>query len=154
MRLVNLVRILLVVAVLSGYSAWVSWERQSKTPPRATEYVESTDIPLWRRADAEALWHDPSTLFVDVRSSIDFEFGHIAGAISLPEEEIEQRLPELKSSLEQANTIVVYCKNRDCGKSLWAAIRLRQAGLRQTGIYPQGWNDWYLDGLPTEGTGR
>ena len=154
MRLVNFVRILLVVAALSGYSAWVSHDRQSRRTPEATEYVQSTDIPLWRRADAEALWHDPSTLFVDVRSAIDYEFGHISGAINLPEEEIEQRLPGMKARLERANTIIVYCKNRDCGKSLWAAIRLRQAGLRETGIYPEGWNDWFLDGLPTEGTGR
>jgi len=154
MRLVNFVRILLVVTALAGYSAWVSWDRRSRTPPQATEFFEATDIPLWRLADAEGLWHDPSTLFVDVRSAIDFEFGHIAGAVSLPEEEIEQRLPELKPRLDRAQTIILYCKNLDCGRSYWAAIRLRKAGLTRLGIYPGGWNEWYLRELPIAGTGR
>ncbi len=44
--------------------------------------------------------------------------------------------------------MVVYCKSVDCGKSLWAALRLRQHGLAQTRIYPGGWNEWSNRGLP------
>jgi rhodanese-related sulfurtransferase len=152
MRLLNFVRILLVTLALSGYSAFVLQERVPKAKPQSTDDVAG--IPLWRCADVETLWHDPSTLFVDVRSSIDYEFGHIRGAISVPDEEFDQLLPSLKPRLERAETIIVYCKNRDCGKSLWAAIRLRKEGLTQTGIYPGGWNEWFLHELPREGTGR
>jgi rhodanese-related sulfurtransferase len=152
MRLVNFLRILLVTGALSGYSAWVAGQRQPGAKPQATADVAG--IPLWRRAEVESLWYDPATLFVDVRSTIDYDFGHIAGAISLPDEEFEQRLSALTPRLEQAKTIIVYCKNRDCGKSLWAAIRLHQAGLTRTGIYPEGWNEWYLHELPIDGTGR
>jgi rhodanese-related sulfurtransferase len=153
MRLVNFLRILLVTAVLSGYSAWVLKER----PPKKAEPYEmqpGAEIPLWDLENARILWHDPSTVFVDVRSRIDYDFGHIAGAVSLPKEEFDHRFSELKPRLERANTIVVYCKNVDCGKSLWTAILMRQAGLEQTGIFPEGWNQWYLHELPTEGTGR
>ena len=76
------------------------------------------------------------------------EFGHIAGAISLPEEEFEQRFPALRPRLERAGAVIVYCKSVDCGKSLWTALRLRDAGLLQTKIYPYGWNEWYNSGLP------
>jgi rhodanese-related sulfurtransferase len=143
---------MLVTLALSGYSAWVLNEQAPNEKPQAKDDVAG--IPLWRCADVETLWHDPSTLFVDVRSSIDYDFGHIRGAVSLPEEEFDKRLPDLKSRLERAQTIIVYCKNRDCGKSLWVAIRLRKAGLAQTGIYPEGWNEWYLHELPIDGTGR
>jgi rhodanese-related sulfurtransferase len=51
--------------------------------------------------------------------------------------------------LERARTIIVYCKSVDCGKSLWAAIRLRNAGFTQTKIFPEGWNEWVNNGLPT-----
>jgi len=152
MHPLNFGRILLVTLALSSYSAWVMKERVSHVRPEATEDVAG--IPLWNRADVETQWHDPSTLFVDVRSPIDFEFGHIAGAVNLPDEEFAQRFPDMKARLERATTIIVYCKNRDCGKSLWTAIRLRQAGLTEVGIYPDGWNEWFLHGLPTEGTGR
>src|SRR5262245_55054240 len=152
MRLANFLRILLITAALSGYSAWVLEARPQTTKPQA--YADAAGIPLLRLDAANALWQDSSTLFVDVRSGIDYQFGHIAGSISLPEEEFEKRLPNLKPRLERAQTIVVYCKNSDCGKSLWAAIRLHQAGLTQTAIYSAGWNEWYLHELPIEGSGR
>jgi rhodanese-related sulfurtransferase len=154
MRFINFVRILLFTLAVSGYSAWVLNERVPKAKPEATEFLEATDIPLWRCADVETFWHDPSTLFVDVRTSIDYKFGHIRGAISLPYEEFAERFPSLKPRLERAQTIIVYCQNKDCGKSWWTAIRLRKAGLTQIGIYPDGWNEWFLHELPTEGTGR
>jgi len=154
MRILNILIILSVTAALSGYSAWVLWDLKPRSKPVASEFVEAPDISLWRLDDVEALWHEPSTLFVDVRSSIDFDFGHISGAVSLPYEEFDQRFAGLRPRLERADTIVVYCKNRDCGKSLWAAIRLRRVGLKQTTIYPEGWNEWYLHGLPHTGTER
>ena len=55
----------------------------------------------------------------------------------------------LKPKLERARAIVVYCGSADCGKSLWVALRLRDEGLTQTRIYPAGWNEWYLRGLPS-----
>jgi rhodanese-related sulfurtransferase len=153
MRSINFLRILLVTLALTGYSAWVQKQRLSPgIKPLATDDVAG--IPLLRRDDARALWEESSTLFVDVRSSIDYEFGHIQGAISIPDEEFEKRFPDQRQRLERAKTIIVYCQNRDCGKSLWSAIRLRNAGLTQAVIYPEGWNDWVLHDLPTAGTGR
>jgi rhodanese-related sulfurtransferase len=153
MRLINFLRILLVTLALSGYSAWVQSQRSPPVGrPLATDDVAG--ISLLRRDDAKTLWEESSTVFVDVRSSIDYEFGHIQGAISIPDEEFEKRFPDQKSRLERAKTIIVYCQNRDCGKSLWSAIRLRNAGLSQAVIYPEGWNDWVLHDLPTAGTGR
>jgi rhodanese-related sulfurtransferase len=152
MRLVNFLRILLITAALSGYSAWMRDARPSRAKPLA--HAEIAGIALLDRAAAESLWHDSTTLFVDVRSPIDYDFGHIAGAVSLPEEEFDKRFPDLKPRLEQARTIVVYCSNRACAKSLRVTIQLHQAGLTQTAIYPAGWNEWYLHELPIEGTGR
>jgi rhodanese-related sulfurtransferase len=153
MRLINFVRIVIVALLLSGYSAWSLAQRQAREVP-FLEGRSGSAIPLLRLAEAEDLWHQSTSVFVDVRSPTDYEFGHISGAILLPEEEIEQKLPELRPRLERAEVIVVYCKSVDCGKSLWAAIRLRNEGLKQTVIYPAGWNEWYLHELPTAGAGK
>ncbi len=112
------------------------------------------DIPLLHLEEAETLWHEPSTLFVDVRSGFDYEVGHIAGAISLPEEEFEERLLSQWPRLQQAKAVVVYCKSVDCGKSLWAALRLRQRGIAETKIYPGGWNEWANRDLPAVHAGQ
>jgi rhodanese-related sulfurtransferase len=139
---VRLLNFALILAVALGLSAYASWIHRPL--PRAAE------IPLLRLADAKTAHADPATLFVDVRSASDFGFGRIAGAISLPEEEIEARLAELRPRLEQAKTIVVYCGSRDCGKALWGGLRLRQAGFKQTTIFPGGWNEWYVDSNPID----
>jgi rhodanese-related sulfurtransferase len=154
LKLGNFARILTVCLALSAYSSWslAVRERERKESEPADEAVAG--ISLLRQSDAEALWHDRSTLFLDVRSAADYQFGHIAGAINLPYEELEPRCSEIRPRLERARTIIVYCKSVDCGKSLWSALHLRNAGLRQTKIYPNGWNEWYNNGLPIAGLGR
>jgi rhodanese-related sulfurtransferase len=155
LKLGNIARILMVCLALSVYSSWslaVRKQEPQGSQPAPGESVAG--MPLLRLRDAEALWHDRSTLFVDVRSAADYDFGHIAGAVSMPDEEFEQRFPGLKPRLERAATVVVYCKSADCGKSLWSALRLRNAGLLHTKIYPYGWNEWYNNGLPIAGLGR
>lgn len=154
MRWSKVLQILAISLALSAYSAWTLAVRQRDPVPPGGEVVKDTAIPLVRLAEAESLWHDSSTIFVDVRPSTDYEFGHIAGAVHLPEPEFEQRFPALKPRLERAQAIVVYCKSTDCGLSLWAAIRLRNEGLMQTRIYPGGWNEWYNNGQPISGAGR
>ena len=154
MRVRNFLHILVVSAALAGYSAWVSSREEKESPASAAaDTFPGTDLALLNVADAEALWSKSSTLFVDVRSYPDYEFGHIQGAINLPEEEFDERYPALQHRLEQAGTIVVYCKNVDCGKSYWSALRLRQRGFKQVRIYPHGWYEWCKYQLPITGQG-
>jgi rhodanese-related sulfurtransferase len=147
MKLSHFVRILAVVTILSGYTVWSLAVRQPRAP---VGEGAPTSVPLLRLEEAHALWKDPATLFLDVRSDIDYDVGHIAGAIHFPEIEFEKRFPELKDRLQRAKNIVVYCKSTDCGLSLWAAIRLRNEGLTQTRIFPTGYNDWVNRGLPVD----
>ena len=155
MKAANFARILAVCIALAGYSSWsLAVRERERKGSEPADPASVAGIPLLRLSEAEALWRDRSTLFLDVRSATDYEFGHIAGAVSLPEEEIEQRLLEWRPRLERAGALVVYCKSVDCGKSLWSALRLRDAGFVQTKIYPHGWNEWYNNGLPIAGLGR
>ena len=148
MRVSNFVRILLIATALA-YSTWA----RDAIGPRSVlngETVPYPDgIPLVDLDGATSLWHQPTTLFLDVRSTPDFMVGHIEGALHLPYESFSERLPGLKPRLERAGALVVYCKSVDCGKSLWAAIELRNARLTQVVIYPNGWHEWVLAGKPS-----
>ena len=141
----KLLHLVLLTGALAGYAAWLGSVRERGPAPAL---APAGGIPLLRAAEAEELWRRDTTLFVDVRSPADYADGHIAGAVSLPEEEFEQRFSTLKPRLERARDLVVYCKSEDCGKSLWTAIRLRNLGLMQTHIYPAGWYDWKRHDLP------
>jgi rhodanese-related sulfurtransferase len=149
----KLLFILLISALLAGYSSWLQgMNRPEAIQPGSGKSIPATDIPLIEVTEAEALWRHRSTVFIDVRPAPDFAYGHIAGAVSLPLEEFDQRLPEVEGRLRRAQALVVYCKSVDCGKSLWAAIRLRQAGLTQTKIFPAGWYEWSERKLPSHRT--
>lgn len=47
---------------------------------------------------------------VDVRLKADYDIGHIPGAISIPKEELDQRLNELSKD----EVTIVYCYNHQC----------------------------------------
>jgi len=145
----NFLHILAISLALSAYASWVLAVR-GPAPARSGAVAAPSDgLPLIRLAEARALWEGPATLFIDVRSEADFSFDHVPGAIHLPEGEVERRLPELRPRLERASAIVVYCTSPDCGKALWVALRLRNAGLLQTRIFPEGWNEWVTSEQPT-----
>jgi rhodanese-related sulfurtransferase len=120
--------------------------------PFVPEGTKSLPFPpgvrLIRLDDAETLWRDSGTLFVDVRSLTDYEFGHIEGALSLPEAQFEGQFPALKERLQRARTIVLYCSSPDCALTLWTAIRLHNEDLTQAVIFLDGWNAWFNRGLP------
>jgi rhodanese-related sulfurtransferase len=152
MKPANIIGILLVSLALAGYTSWAQKVKEggSEAPTLAGK-SSVAGIPLFSLKEAESLWRNPSTRFIEVRSPEDYEAGHLPGAFNLPDDEFEQRFPQLKGKLERAATLVTYCKSVDCAKSLWCAIRLRNKGLLQTGIYPYGWNDWVTHGLPVTG---
>lgn len=154
MKLRNFLHILALSLALAAYASWVLPRPRSGASPNNEDSIPALDIPLLRLEDAEALWQQSSTLFVDVRSPSDYDNGHIAGALNLPDEESPQQFAPLKPRLERAAAIVVYCKSTDCGKSYWSALRLWQLGLTQVKIYPAGWHEWSEHNLPVTRAGQ
>jgi rhodanese-related sulfurtransferase len=152
-RLSRFVHLLTLTLLLAGYAAWLDSVRDHPpVPQHAGKPPMVGGIVLYRTAEAEALWRKPGTCFVDVRPAIHYAYGHIAGALELPEDEFDQRFPALRPQLERAETILVYCGSPRCARSLRVAIRLRTEGLAQTQIYPGGWNEWFERQLPIERT--
>jgi phage shock protein E len=65
--------------------------------------------------------------FVDVRSPEEYKDDHVAGAINIPLDQVQQRLPEFK---EMAKPIITYCRS---GNRSGTAVRiLRQNGITDT----------------------
>ena len=67
---------------------------------------------------------DAGALVLDVRSVFEYHAGHVAGAVNVPLEELEERLGELNPGARQ---IVVYC--RSGARSREAAQVLQRAGF-------------------------
>ncbi len=82
---------------------------------------------------------------LDVRPAEEFDAGHIAGAVSIPIDELEERLGELPKGKE----VVAYCRGPYCVWSLRAVDTLRAAGRKARRLV-DGFPEWGAEGLPVE----
>jgi rhodanese-related sulfurtransferase len=93
-------------------------------------------------------------VLVDVRPAEEFHSGHIDGALSIPLDELDERLAELPPNTE----IVAYCRGELCAYAHEAVRSLRAAG-RSARRLAGGWPEWQLehqaqaanDLVPTDG---
>jgi len=94
---------------------------------------------LLKRARAE------DVVILDTRPTNEYEAGHIAGAISVPVDELRRRLKELPTSKEY----VAYCRGPYC---VYAdqAVKLLQSRGRNARRLLEGFPEWRAAGLPVE----
>jgi rhodanese-related sulfurtransferase len=88
-----------------------------------------------RLADGVVVW--------DVRPRPEFAAGHIRGAVSVPPEEVAQRLAELPDGVE----VVAYCRGPYCVFADDAVRALTAAGRRARRL-EDGFPQWRRAGLP------
>ena len=100
-----------------------------------------TGKELLRRARQGAV------VLLDVRPGVEYEAGHIAGAVSIPYDELKKRLAELPRSRK----IVAYCRGPYCVFAALAVKLLRARGFNATRI-EDGVPDWRARNLPVETT--
>ena len=82
---------------------------------------------------------------IDVRPAEEFSAGHIAGAISIPLEQLKRRLREIPRRRE----IVAYCRGPYCLMAYEAVSELRRRGFRARRL-KEGYPEWKSAGLPVE----
>ncbi|MEC9475640.1 MAG: rhodanese-like domain-containing protein [Planctomycetota bacterium] len=90
-------------------------------------------------------------LFVDARVRDQYEDGHIPGSIWLYHYESENLIDEVRSELEMAFFIIVYCNGGDCEDSLHLAadlMSLYNLPPENIYVYEGGLNEWKEKGMP------
>ncbi|MGM0413535.1 MAG: rhodanese-like domain-containing protein, partial [Pseudomonadota bacterium] len=74
--------------------------------------------------------------------------GHLPGAVNIPLEELEERLPELAKERE----VIAYCRGPYCLMAYEAVERLRAAGLSARRLR-EGYPQWREGGWPDDEAG-
>ena len=103
----------------------------------------SESFPEIEPADLEAvLAADPAPLLLDVRTLEEFSAGHVPGALSIPLQELPNRLDELAAFKERG--IVTYCQS---GRRATKALeRLRDAGFQNLRLLAGSMSRWRSEG--------
>lgn len=84
-----------------------------------------------------------TVVVLDVRPRLEYQAAHIPGALSIPLEELSDRLGELPPS----GDIVAYCRGAYCVLAYEAISLLRQSGRRAVRLN-EGMLEWRLANLP------
>ena len=103
---------------------------------------ETEDVPreeLLRRA------RTGQVVVLDVRPRHEYASGHIPGAVSVPVEELEQRLAEVPADVE----VVAYCRGAYCVLA-YDAVRLLTRHGRSARRLHEGMLEWRLAGMPIQ----
>ena len=99
------------------------------------------------RADLRDMMRRGAIMLVDVRPPLEFEHGHIDGAISIPVEELGKRLDELPRD----KRIVAYCRGEYCLMAGEAVLLLREHGFDAVRL-EGGWPEWSSEHPKADGT--
>lgn len=103
------------------------------------------DLEAISRDQLRARLADASTVVLDVRPSLEYWQGRIAGARSLPVGELQARLDEI----DPACQVVAYCRGPYCVFADEAVALLREHGFAAV-RYEEGYPEWAAAGLPIE----
>jgi len=100
----------------------------------------------WSPVDRETLLQrveSREVIVIDVRPTVEYETGHIPGAIGIPLKDLKRRLRELPRNKE----VVAYCRGPYCMFAVDAVCLLRSCGRRAFRL-DASVQDWRARGLP------
>jgi rhodanese-related sulfurtransferase/predicted transcriptional regulator len=92
--------------------------------------------------DLETMIGNEDVLLLDVRPSIEFEFGHITGAISVPMNELMTQLKDIPLDKE----IIAYCRGPFCVLADEAVKLLNEKGYHVRRL-DEGYPEWKVKQL-------
>jgi len=132
-------------------SLWLSFRQLGEA--RLAEVSRVIDSYLTDRQTLHAITNEDlvarlkrrEVVVLDVRPEEEFVAGHIAGALSIPSNELEQRLKELS----KRDTVVAYCRGPYCVFADEAVALLRRRGYRALRL-ATGFPEWKIQGFPVQ----
>jgi rhodanese-related sulfurtransferase len=96
--------------------------------------------------EASSLTADKKAVIIDVREDDEWNAEHIAGAVHIPLNQLDARLPELQQYKD--STVITQCRSGK--RSLKALELLKAAGFTKVSSMDGGIVAWSKDGLATQ----
>src|SRR5665647_3674247 len=82
---------------------------------------------------------------IDARDIGNYKKGHIAGAVSLLNRDVENRKNEI---INFTQPVVVYSNDENCPASGFVAEKIEKLGLKEVYNYNTSYKDWIEKGYP------
>ena len=152
---------LLGIALISGSLAFgINFVRQKPLDLTGPVPIPAEPADIEKRPEAlagvreisldEAIDHfrRGTALFVDARSTEDYQEGHIDGAISIPDQRFDDYIGPFLAANPPETLLITYCGGEACTLSQNLAEKLILAGFDRVLHLRDGWGEWVRNGLP------
>lgn len=128
--------------VLAAYAAVrsVAAKQLAETERAARDFLGEDGVEAVDRGELLERVRSKRCVLIDVRPEAEFAAGHIEGALSIPLEQLSDRLADLPAELE----VVAYCRGEYCVLS-YDAVRLLRAKGRPARRLDGGMIEWRLE---------
>ena len=101
--------------------------------------------------EAKEIFDSKQGVFIDARSSWDYERGHIPGAINYSMSETSQEFDDQIALWSPEEMIIVYCAGEGCKASILLARYFRdKRGFLNARAFVGGWPTWVAAGYPID----
>lgn len=127
---------ILLIAVIPALATALWHPKKPEWNPSQLQEGEIT-LVMTKKLDHPILW-------VDARSPLEFEKGHIPNALRLNEQDWNQLITPFLEKWTPNQHVVVYCSTA-CKSSYHIASRLREMGISPTFTLKGGWEEWKKD---------
>ncbi len=97
---------------------------------------------LMDRRGVQAALAGEDFLVLDARPLIEYDQGHIPGALSLPASQFEEAFSHMQYFFVAGQPLIVYCSGASCDDSLVLGRSLRELGYTNIYLYAGGYADW------------
>jgi rhodanese-related sulfurtransferase len=134
------------VAQLWALMRDVAAEHVAEIDRLAVAYLgDRSQLDVMSRAELKRRLRRRDVVVLDVRPAVEYEAGHIAGALSVPIDELRRRLRELPEGTD----VVAYCRGPFCVYADDAVRALSRRGFRAARL-EDGFPEWARARLPVE----
>ncbi len=82
---------------------------------------------------------DHTAVLIDVRSSRDFQRGHVRTALNVPAGQVAAHMPRISQSIASDELIIIYCNGPYCDSGDMVYEYLSAQGYGNMRVYKPGW---------------
>ena len=138
---------LALVGIVAGvgyhFLSPIGFLRNPSAVAEVTRRYYSADVPsITLNVLGEEMQTSNPPLLLDVRREIDFQYGSIPQAVSLP---INSSLPDRQQTLkgiQKSQRILLFCQSQYCGYASEMARFLKFNGYENIAVYRGGYREW------------
>ncbi|NBV42575.1 rhodanese-like domain-containing protein [bacterium] len=143
---------ILIAASLGFYFSMVNDEKAEKQTKnselvnRIESHQSRSPVRLLTLNEAHALYSSKKAIFLDARTVREYEYGHIAGAMSAFYGDVKKNPQVL--ALDRNTLVVAYCNSETCPMAEVLATRLDELGFKRVYVFSGGMKEWLAANYP------